>query len=60
MWCDVTKSFQSQIKVVTADDAFQEQCFLWERGASVGADSQALAHVQEHISNTKGKEKNEK
>ena len=23
---------------VTTDEAFMEQCFLWERGASVGAD----------------------
>ena len=22
----------------TADEAFQEECFLWDRGASVGAD----------------------
>ena len=29
MWCH---------KVGTADEAFKEQCFPWERGASVGAD----------------------
>ena len=41
------------IKSGTADDAFQEQCFLWEGGAPVGADFglfsfQALPRAQEH------------
>ena len=27
-----------KIKRWTTDEAFQEQCFLWEGGASVGAD----------------------
>lgn len=59
-WCDVTNSFQSQVKGVSAEDAFQEQCFLCERRASVGADFQDLVHVQEHILNSKGKEKMKK
>ena len=33
---DVTKS---EIKGGATGEAFKEQCFLWERGASVGADS---------------------
>ena len=37
---------------MTTDEAFQEQCFLWERGASVGADFNLfnvnLLHVQEY------------
>ena len=30
------------IKGRTTEEAFQEQCFLWERGASVGADFDLL------------------
>ena len=37
----------------TTDEAFQEQCFLWERGASAGVDFdlfniQDLLHAQEY------------
>ena len=35
------------IKSGTSDEAFQEQCFLWERGASVRPDFD-LSHAQEH------------
>ena len=41
--CDVTKS---QIKGVANEEAFKEQCFLWERGASIGVD---LEHAQKYI-----------
>ena len=34
-WCYLTKSLSEG---ETADEALQEQCFLWERGALVGAD----------------------
>ena len=34
------------IKGGTTDEEFQEQCFLWERGASVGAD---LYIIQDHL-----------
>ena len=38
----------------TSDEAFQEQCFLWERGASVCADFdlfnfQEFLYAQEHM-----------
>ena len=38
----------------TTDEAFQEQCFLWERGASVGVDfglfnSQDLFLIRKYI-----------
>ena len=46
------------IKGNTTDKAFQEQHFLWERGASVGAYIDLL-HVQAHR-NTEGKEKQTK
>ena len=36
-WCSVM-SQSHRIKGWTTDEAFEEQCFLWERGASVGAD----------------------
>ena len=41
-----------RIKGKTTDEAFQEQCFLWERGASVGAgfdlfNSEDLLNAQE-------------
>ena len=43
-----------RIKGGASDEAFQEQCFLWERGASVGADFdllnfQDLLQAQERI-----------
>ena len=52
------------IKGDTTEEAFQEQCFLWERWASDGADFdllnfQDLLHVQEPILTTEGG-KNEK
>ena len=42
------------IKGGTTDEAFEEQCFLWERGAAVGADFhlfnfQDILHAQEHF-----------
>ena len=49
-----------RIKGGTTDEVFQEQCFVWERGASVGADLfnlQDLLHAQEPIYNTEGKGK---
>ena len=47
-------SQNQRIKGGTADKAFQVQCFVWERGASVGADFelfnfQDLLHAQEPI-----------
>ena len=36
--CDSVMSQSNRIEGGTADEAFQDQCFLWERGASVGAD----------------------
>ena len=36
------------MKGVTTDVAFQEQCFLWEKGASVGADFDLL-YAQEPL-----------
>ena len=44
------------------DEAFEVQCFLWERGASAGADFglfnfQDLLHAQETILHNKGKVK---
>ena len=41
-----------RIKGWTTDEAFQEQCFLWERGASISAlfdlfNFQDLLHAQE-------------
>ena len=46
---------QSQgIKGGTTDETFQEQCFLWERGALVGVDFdlfnfEDLLHAQKQI-----------
>lgn len=42
------------IKGTTTDEAFVEQCSLWERGASVGADFDIFAfedilHAQEDL-----------
>ena len=42
------------IKGRTIDEQFQEQCFLWDRGASVGVDFelsnfQDFLHAQESI-----------
>lgn len=43
------------------DEAFQEQCFLWETGASVGADfDQDLLHAQEKAVNNTLKEMGKK
>ena len=36
LW-EIHDSQNNIIKGEDGDDAFQEQCFLWERGASVGA-----------------------
>ena len=43
-----------RIKGGTADEAFQEQCFLWDRGAPVGVDFdlfnfQDHLHAQDHV-----------
>ena len=55
-WCDVTKS--QKIKGGTTDEAFQEQCFVWERGAPVVVDffTFKIIHMQQNLYNTKGKE----
>ena len=53
------------IKGEITNEAYQEQCFLWERGASVGAfhfkkkDSFKMIFLptQEHLWNTEGKKK---
>ena len=50
-----------RIKGGTIDEAFQEQCSLWERGASVGLtffNLQDLSHAQETITERKEKGKN--
>ena len=42
------------------DEAFHEQCFLWERGASFGEDFDffnLLLHAQESIEQSEGKDK---
>ena len=44
--CESVMSQTPGIKGGTADEAFQEQCFLWDRGASVSA---GLLHAQETI-----------
>ena len=36
--CDSVTYVSHIIKGGTADEAFQEQWFLWERGTSIGAD----------------------
>ena len=43
-------SQNNRIKGPTTDVAFQEQCFLWERGASAGVDFDLYTHK-----NTEGK-----
>ena len=35
---DGVMSQSHRVRGETTDEAFQEQCFLWERGASVGAE----------------------
>ena len=50
-----------EIKGGASDEAFQEQCFLWESRASVGADFdivhfQDLLHAQENTVNNTLKE----
>ena len=56
--CDVTKS---QIHGRATDEAFQEQCFLWERGAFVDLfNSRDHLHAQEHIKTLKVRKQNEK
>ena len=41
-WQGSVMSPSHRIKGETTDEAFQEQCFLWERGASVAADFKLL------------------
>ena len=43
-WCSMM-SQSHVIKGGTTDEAFQEQCFLWESGASVGVSFQELLHA---------------
>ena len=43
---------------MTTDEAFEEQCFLWERGASIGADFDLFNfHDLLPIQNTEGQKK---
>ena len=61
----VRRSVMSQsrrIKGDTTDKVFQEQCFLWERGAAYGGDFQDLLPAREHtvILNSEGQEKKQK
>ena len=39
----------------TTDEAFEEQCFLWERGTSVGVELRLLNFISYYY--TEGKEK---
>ena len=49
MQSDITKS---QVKGGATDEAFKEQCFLWERGASVGADSDEVFQTHKKLYKT--------
>lgn len=60
---DIVMSKSHRIKGGTTDEAFQKQCFLWERGATVGADFELLyiQYLHKNLYNTlKGREKNVK
>lgn len=61
--CD-SNDTKSQNSRRTTDEAFQEHCFLWERGTIVGADTDTVStfhlfymHVNLKI-HTEGKEHN--
>ena len=45
-WWHTAMSTRRGVRDSTADEAFQERCSLWERGASVGED---LFHAQQPI-----------
>ena len=53
--CDSVMSQSHLIKGKTTDETFQEQCFLWERGASAdfffffNFTLKILLHTQEHM-----------
>ena len=53
------------IKGGATDEAFQDQCSVWDRGASAGADFwlhnyQDILHEQEHLYHTERKETSKK
>ena len=49
----------NRVQGETTDEAFQEQCFLWERGAYVGADFDLFMLQYSHTQEPKKKiEKN--
>ena len=58
-WGHSAVSQRYRIKGLTTDEAFQEQSFLWERGAFIGADLN-LSDSQDNLWDTEIKENNEK
>lgn len=55
LYCDVTTS--QRVEGETAEEAFQGQCFLWERGAFDLFVFQDLLHAIKH---TEGKDRQKK
>ena len=55
--CDSSKTLDT-IKGGITDEAFQEQCFLWERGASADSDlflTFKIFYIHKNLLNTKRK-----